>query len=234
MSSKDPLSSVKTLFTKLKSECKTESTNQMLTNINEVCATIHKNGGQVSIPAIVKILNSSGITITKRTIYNKDKGIHPYPLIINAWIKISNVTDISGKFKDKINPESAIQIITDEEFIKIDDHALRYKISLMSGQIKGLRNQLNTIRSIKEQPLLNASDSLPLLDHQTTSNLAFNVHEIDVLKDFVKTSKSKKTNFDEDDSLVATKAIIRHEVLSQPGLKEIINKIIKSYTLPEN
>lgn len=234
MSTKEPLSAVKSLYNKLELECKTENTKQALKQINDSCNAIYKNGGQVSIPAIVTMLNSSGFKITKRTIYNKDKKTHPYPLIINAWIEVCNITDTSGKLKSNINLESDVQMISDDEFKKITDHALRYKVSLMAGQIKGLSNQLNTVRSLKNQPLLNASDALPLLDNQTTSDLGLDIHEIDILKDFIKTAKSKSTDFDEDDSLIATKPIARNDVLSQPGLKDIISKIIKSYTLPDN
>lgn len=234
MSSKDPLSSVKALLNKLEEECLTESTKKMLRNIYKTCSTIHKNGGQVGTAAVVSMLNSSGIKITTRTIYNKDKDTHPYPLIINEWAKLSNVTNLSGKFKGGIKLERDVQIITDDEFKQIESHTLRYKVSLMAGQIKGLNNQLNTIRSMREQPLLSASDNLPLIDNTVSSNLLLNEYEVDLLRDFVKTAKSKKTDFYEDDSLIATKPIARHEVLSQPGLKDVINKIIKSYTLPEN
>ena len=207
----------------------------MLTHINEACLTIHKNSGQVSIPAVVALLASSGISITKRTIYNKDKETHPYPRMMKAWEEVSNVTDMSGKFKGDINPDSQVQMISEAEFKTINNHALRYKVSLMAGQIKGLNNQLNMMKAIKNQPLLSASDALPLLDSQVSSDLGLHATEIDILKAFVKTSKSKQTGFDdEDDSLIATKPIARHDVLSQPGLKDIINKIIKSYTLPDN
>tara|TARA_R110002060_G_scaffold78300_3_gene91231 strand:+ start:4496 stop:5206 length:711 start_codon:yes stop_codon:yes gene_type:complete len=236
MSSKDPLAVVKSLFERLKSEAKTQTTKQMLENINEACAKTHRNGGLIGIVSIVSKLNSSGIEISKRRFYNKNKdGTRTsYRELIDEWVNVSNTTTISGKPKANINLDSNVQMISDVEFKKIDDHALRYKVSLMAGQIKGLNNQLNTMRAIKEQPLLNASDALPLLDNQLTSNLGLNIHEIDLLKDFVKTSKSKQTGFDEDDSLIATKPIARHDVLSQPGLKDIINKIIKSYTLPED
>jgi hypothetical protein len=233
MSSKDPLSLVKSLFTKLESECKTESTKQKLRHINQACATTHKNGGSVAIASIVSMLNSSGIKLSSRTIYNKKDG--PYRKLLDGWINVSSTTDVSGKLKGKINLDSPVQLIEDKELLKIDDHVLRYKISLMSGQIKGLQNQLSTIRAVRDLPLLNAGDALPLLaEHDIADDLGLSTYDIDVLKDFVKESKSKSIGFDEDDTLIATKPIARHDFLSQQGLKEIIDKIIKLYTLPEN
>jgi|GEM_PF-2334979 len=236
MSSKDTLAVVKSLFTRLESEAKTQTTEKMLGNINEACATTHKNGGQIAIPSIVSMLNSSGIEISKRRFYNKnDDGTRSlYRELIDEWIKVSNTTTISGKPKGNIKLDNDVQLISDAELSKIADHVLRYKVSLMAGEIKGLQNQLNTVRSVKELPLLSASSAMPLqLGHQVETDLGLVSYEIDVLKNFITPSKSKKTDFDDDNSLIATKPIARHDILSQQGLKDIIAKIIKSYTLPE-
>ena len=233
MTHHDPLNEVKSLFTLLQSEVKTLSTKSMLEHINNACVIIHKNGGQVAIAPIVSMLNSSGVKISKRTIYNKKDG--PYRRLIDAWIKVSNKTTIKGSFKGNIKPENELQLITDDELKTISNHVLRYKLSLITGQIKGLQNQLNIARSLKEMPLLSATTTDPhQLAHQVQNNMRLNAYDIDVLKDFIKQSKSKKISFDEDESLVAAQAITRHEVLSQPGLKDIIERIIKSFTPPES
>lgn len=225
-------------YKKLKDEAKTPTTEQMLTNIHETCQKITSSGGIVSPPAIIKILSSKGIITKPRTIfYNKrevnEETTNPYRLLIEAWIKHSttaNAVNLSNKDLLDTVPESFVE---DSDLVKIGDLTLRHKMALLLGEVKGLRNQVNTLKEVRSNPKLSLSKPLAELSYEESQEVTLDEDDIRVLRDFLKVSSSSYVGFGESGELIALKAIKRDEVLSDTSFKDILEIIINLHTPPE-
>ncbi len=225
-------------YKELMGKAKTPTTEQMLTNIHETSQKITSSGGIVSPSAIIKILSSKGIITKSRTLYYNKKEIdgkitNAYRLLIDAWIEHSttaNAVNLSNKdLKDAI-PESYVE---DSDLVKIEDLTLRHKMALVLGEVKGLRNQVNTLREIRTNPTLSLSKPLAELNYEESMELTLDETDIEVLRDFLKVSKSSHVGFSEQGELIALKAIKRDERLSHTGLKDILEVIINLHTPPD-
>ena len=231
------LDTVISTYNKLKSEAKTPTTEQMLTNIHETSQKITSSGGIVSPPAIIKILSSKGIITKARTIYYNKREVNgqttsAYRLLIDAWIEhstIANAVNLSSKDLQDTVPES---FVDDSDLVKIEDLTLRHKMALLLGEVKGLRNQVNTLKEVRSNPTLSLSKPLAELSYEESMELTLDEFDIEVLQEFLKVSKSSHVGFNGDGELMANKAIKRDEILSEKGLKETIVKIINLHTPP--
>lgn len=231
------LDTVIATYKKLKDEAKTPTTEQMLTNIHETCQKITSSGGIVSPTAIKTILSSKGIITSPITIfYNKKKvdgeTTNAYRLLIEAWIEHSNnanAVNISSKDLQKTIPESFVE---DSDLVMIKDLTLRHKMALLLGEVKGLRNQVNTLKEVRSNPKLSLSKPLAELSYEESQELTLDEFDIEVLQEFLKVSKSNHVGFSEDGELIALKAIKRDDTLSSPGLKDTLEKIINLHTPP--
>lgn len=225
-------------YKELLGKAKTPTTEQMLTHIHETSQKITSSGGIVSPPAIVKILSSNGIITNKRTLYynkrEKKKEItNLYRLLIDAWIEhsmIANAVNISNKDLKGTIPESFVE---ESDLAKIEDATLKHKMTLLYGEVKGLRNQNNTLREVRNNPSLFLSKPLAELSYEESQELTLDEDDIGVLRDFLKVSHSSHVGFGESGELIALNAIKRDEVLSDTGLKDILEIIINLHTPPE-
>lgn len=232
------LDTVIATYNKLKNEAKTPTTEQMLTNIHETCQKITSSGGIVSPPAIIKILSSKGIITKSRTIYYNKKPVNGkttnvYRLLIDAWIEHStavNTVNLSNKDLQDTVPESFVE---DSDLVKIGDLTLRHKMALLLGEVKGLRNQVNTLKEVRSNPKLSLSKPLAELSYEESQEVTLDEDDIGVLRDFLKVSNSSYVGFGESGELIALKAIKRDEVLSDTGFKDILEIIINLHTPPE-
>jgi len=225
-------------YKELMGKAKTPTTEQMLTQIHETSQKITSSGGIVSPPAIVKILSSNGIITNKRTIYynkrEKNKEINNlYRLLIDAWIEhstIANAVNLSSKDLKGTVPES---FVDDSDLVKIEDLTLRHKMALLLGEVKGLRNQVNTLKEVRSNPKLFLSKPLAELSYEESQELTLDEFDIEVLQEFLKESNSSDVGFSKDGELIAKNVIKRDEILSLKGLKETIEKSINLHTPPE-
>lgn len=232
------LDTVISTYNKLKSEAKTPTTEQTLTNIHETSQKITSSGGIVSPPAIIKILSSKGIITKPRTIYYNKKEVNgkttnAYRLLIDAWIEhstIANVVNLSSKDLQDTVPES---FVDDSDLVKIEDLTLRHKMALLLGEVKGLRNQVNTLKEVRNNPKLSLSKPLAELSYEESMELTLGEDDIEALRDLLKVSKSGHVGFSELGELKALKAIKRDEILSNTGLKDILQVIINLHTPPD-
>jgi hypothetical protein len=219
-------------------KAKTPTTEQMLTNIHETSQKITSSGGIVSPTAIITILSTKGIIAVPRTLYYNKKEVNgkttnAYRLLIDAWIEHSttaNAVNLSSKDLQSTIPESFVE---DSDLVKIEDLTLRHKMALLLGEVKGLRNQVNTLREIRTNPTLSLSKPLAELNYEESMELTLDETDIEVLRDFLKVSTSSHVGFSEQGELIALKAIKRDERLSHTGLKDILEVIINLHTPPD-
>ncbi len=222
-------------YKELMGKAKTPTTEQMLTNIHETSQKITSSGGIVSPSAIITILSSKGIITNPRTIYyNKNKvngqTTNAYRLLIDAWIKhstIANAVNISNKDLKGTIPESFVE---ESDLAKIEDATLKHKMTLLYGEVKGLRNQNNTLREVRNNPKLSLSKPLAELSYEESMEVTLDEDDIKVLRDFLKVSNSSHVGFGESGELIALKAIKRDEVLSDTCFKDILEIIINLHT----
>jgi hypothetical protein len=224
-------------YNELGNKAKTQGTKQMLKNIHETSQKITSSGGTVSPSAIITILSSKGIIIAPRTLYYNKKEVdkkvtNPYRILVDAWIEHSitvNAVNLSSKDLKASIPES---FVDESDLAKIEDLTLKHKMALLLGEVKGLRNQVNTLREIRTNPTLSLSKPLAELSYEESMELTLDEYEIDLLKELIKVSKSSYVGFSEAGELIALKAINRDEILSDPGLKDTIEKIVNLHTPP--
>lgn len=224
-------------YKELMGKAKTPTTEQMLTNIHETSQKITSSGGIVSPSAIITILSSKGIITKPRTIYYNKKEVNgqttnAYRLLIDAWIEhstIANTVNISNKDLKGTIPESFVE---ESDLAKIEDATLKHKMTLLYGEVKGLRNQNNTLREVRNNPTLSLSKPLAKLSYEESMELTLGEDDIEVLRDFLKASNSSHVGFGESGELIALKAIKRDEVLSDTGFKDILEVIINLHTPP--
>lgn len=224
-------------YKELMGKAKTPTTEQMLTNIHETSQKITSSGGIVSPSAIITILSSKGIITKPRTIYYNKKEVNgqttnAYRLLIDAWIEhstIANTVNISNKDLKGTIPESFVE---ESDLAKIEDATLKHKMTLLYGEVKGLRNQNNTLREVRNNPTLSLSKPLAELSYEESMELTLGEDDIKVLRDFLKVSNSSHVGFGESGELIALKAIKRDEVLSDTGFKDILEVIINLHTPP--
>ena len=232
------LDAVITKYKELLGKAKTPTTEQMLTNIHETSQKITSSGGIVSPTAIITILSSKGIITKPRTIYYNKKEVNgqttnAYRLLIDAWIEhstIANAVNLSSKDLQDTVPES---FVDDSDLVKIEDLTLRHKMALLLGEVKGLRNQVNTLKEVRNNPKLSLSKPLAELSYEESMELTLGEDDIEALRDFLKVSKSSHVGFSELGELKALKAIKRDEILSNTGLKDILEVIINLHTPPD-
>ena len=106
-------------------------------------------------------------------------------------------------------------------------------MALLLGEVKGLRNQVNTLKEVRNNPKLSLSKPLAELSYEESMELTLGEDDIEALRDFLKVSKSSHVGFSELGELKALKAIKRDEILSNTGLKDILEVIINLHTPPD-
>lgn len=200
------------------------STKTTIKTIHEICKKLVGNNSTPTITTIVKLLGDQGIMVSARTIYNRRSGNNPYPVLIDAWASFSEQKSI------KINTsiEFGDQLITDNDLLKIADPVLRHKVMIMFGQHKSLTKENSRLREIRNLPLVSpdpiSNESVQQLSPQTK----LDAYDLEVLKKFLGGNEIKGLSFDEYGALKSIKAIKRDEILSEYGLKEVIEKLLPS------
>lgn len=212
------------------SDCKSTATATKLRQVSKVCEDLVEHGITPTIVLVVKYLKQEAIQIKKQTIYNKREGGNPYREIIDAWIDYA-----TAKFNEKkiSIPKAGTgnSVLEDEDLAMISDPVIRYRVSLLMGEMKGLRNQLNMARELKNLPPIHSAPTLQEIGHEESSNIILNSYEIEVLTEF--SNGSANVGFDEDGALAAKRSIRRDSMLSSPGLQQALQKILKSYSRPQ-
>ena len=226
------LKGVADFFDNLVSLSKSKVSTAKLTRINSVCKGLVDKGVSPSIPNVVKLLNQEGVKISARSIYNKREDGNPYRLLIDAWIECSTSHFIEKDIKTTSVTEYDIDsdILDHTDLSKITDPVLRYRITLLFGEVKGLKSQLNIARELENLPMLQPISPTKQIDGVKSESLMLNPYEIDILSALI--SGTHNLEYSTEGALSAKTSIKRGEILSNPGLKDALKKIIKSCTHP--
>jgi hypothetical protein len=222
--SKEP---IKRLIEKLIETCKSKSTETKIVAIDKTCENLVDDNITPSITLVVRHLKQDAIKISPRSIYNQRDGGNPYREVIDAWTEF--LIFKTSRLKTKTFKENEGQnIIEEKDLAAIDDPVLRHRVSLLFGELKGLRNQLNIAREVQNLPMVGAAESGSKFVESSTRALAnLNHYEIEILNDFL--NGSSNAVFDEEGALAAKFNMKRGERISSPGLKDAFEKLINNH-----
>lgn len=217
-----------------------ESVKTTLKDIHEICEKMVEANATPSVPAVVNALARKGILVSQRSVYNRRKGQNPYPILIDAWIKVVQGKHLGieavVKASSEPRPNAGITVkqsnafITEEDLMKIADPVLRYKISVLYGQMTSLTKQNAALRELRELPAIHP-------DHQaqpSTKNIEnkpsipsphLDSLDVEILRNFLG-GQNGQLYFDDEGVLYAAKGIRSHTPISDPGLKEVIEKLL--------
>ena len=208
--------------------------------INEICSKMVGVNATPSVPSVVKALASKGIIVSERSIYNRRAGKNPYPILIDAWIKAAQGKqlgiEVVVKASTEAEPEKGITVnspnifITEEDLLKISDPVLRYKVSVLYGQMVSLTKQNMALRELRELPEIHPDHNMQLPDKNVETKPTLPSHQLNSLDveilNNILDGQSGQLYFDDEGTLFAARAIRTHTAISDPGLKEDIEKII--------
>lgn len=236
------INDVEKLYEELFEKSARELVKSNLKRINEVCKKMVGVNATPSVPAIVKALASKGLIVSERSIYNRRGGKNPYPVLIDAWIKVAQGRQLDlktvVKASTEVHTETGIIVdnpnafITEEDLLKIPDPVLRYKISVLYGQMVSLTKQNAALRQLRELPAIypdyDAQPSDQKIEEQSKASAPssqINSLDVEILTNLLD-GQSGHLYFDDEGALFAARAIRTHTAISDPGLKEVIEKII--------
>lgn len=213
----------------LLNNAKTEQTKQKLLSINKVCETIKSNHGIISIKSVVSMLNSNGVKISQRSIYNKRGGDNVYRKLIDAWVADSE-SSLQAK-KSPIAPLVEADLLSEAELLEIGDQVLRYRVLMLLQELKSLRSQIGMIRNIRELPevslqAMNNTDisNDPVLDSKAKESKL----QEDSISSIFKRPYSNLITFDDEGTLTANRPLRKGEKLSYPGLEDALKRVVES------
>lgn len=192
---------------------------------SKVCEELVKKSVQLKITLVVRYMTENGHKMSQQSIYNKQEGVNSYRILFDLWSEYDILKRSSSKPIVREH-ESSIDLIDDNDLRLIDDPALRYRISLMYGELKGLRKQNDLLKQVKEMSVV---QSVPeyLFESKSTTEIMLNDYEIDILKEFV--SSNSDISFNDEGTLISNLPIRKGKTLSNQGLKEALVKVLKSY-----
>ncbi|XOV81268.1 MAG: gamma-mobile-trio protein GmtX [Aestuariibacter sp.] len=214
------------LFNSLEKENEGKATKlNKLSAINSICEKLAKKGLTIEITNLVNLLMQQGISMSPRSIYNKEGGRNPYRRLVDAWSK-NALYERANKQPNRKEISTQEELVTDNDLAKITDPVLRYKVSLLYGEVTGLRIQNDMLRRIKELPAIQTVAAIEC-EQLEAKNVLLNDYEVDVLESFVNSDCS--IGFDDNGRLHTKTTISRHTNLSSDDLKSVLEKVLRSY-----
>ncbi|MEM5498131.1 gamma-mobile-trio protein GmtX [Paraglaciecola mesophila] len=195
-----------------------------LNAIHKICEGLAGKGLPIEIANVVKHLALNGTQISKQSIYNKQGDANPYRKLVDAWAKYS-VYEKQKKSPQTINVATE-SFLTTQDLAEIKNPVLKYKLSMLYSEVTALRSQNNMLRDIRT---LHAIQTVPVAEIEVTDGHKFilDEYEIEILESFKNLDGT--LSFNEDGRLFAKTSIPRGTLLSTDGLKDVIQKVLKSY-----
>lgn len=219
-----------TLIDKLIGAEDTSRKNIKLSKLNDICKSTVNNGAVPTIKGVVKRMNEEGFVISARSIYNVRENGNVYRELLDGWIKYASAFENkSSKPAAKDNYQSQSDILEDSDLLKIGDVVVRHRVALMIGELTSLRNQLNMLRQVKSLPPVSSVAKGEQGSGLSLQQGILSEYEVEIIDSFLNKTSINRVDFDENGTLIASNMIKRGDSLSQPGLKDVLVKIVKSY-----
>ncbi|MCF7482582.1 hypothetical protein L3V31_12675 [Vibrio sp. J1-1] len=233
---------VEKLYEKLFENTSREQVKTNLKSIHDICEKMVGVNASPSVPAVVKALASKGIIVSERSIYNRRAGKNPYPILIDAWVKVAQGKKLgieavvkastASQTDNSITVNSPNALLTEDDLLKISDPVLRYKISILYGQMTSLTKQNAAIRELRGLPAVYPDHITQMSDNKIDAKSKLNVPsqqlnslDVEILTNLLD-GQSGRFYFDTEGTLYAGRPIRTHTALSDPGLKDVLEKLL--------
>ncbi len=228
------------LYGELLENATREQVKTTLKSIHDICGKMVGVNASPSVPAVVKALASQGFIVSERSIYNRRGGKNPYPLLIDAWVKVAHGKKVGIEAVVKANNESLHDtgikvngpnsIFTEDDLMKISDPVLRYKISVLYGQMTSLTKQNAALRELRGLPAVYPDHIAQPSDRKIEAkpNLPspqLNSLDVEILTNLLD-GQGGQFYFDDEGTLYAGRPIRTRTALSDPGFKDALEKLL--------
>lgn len=192
---------------------------------SKICEELVRKSAQLKITLVVKWMTENGHKISNQSIYNKQEGRNSYRILFDLWSEY-DILKRSCSMPVVREQNSFGDFIDDKDLRLIEDPALRYRVSLMFGELKGLRKQNDLLKQVKNMSVI---QSVPehLIEQKSASEFILDDFEVEILREFV--CSRSEVGFSEDGALIANLPIRKGKLLSNQGLKEALTKVLNSY-----
>lgn len=198
---------------------------QRLTAWDKICEKIVDEKSELTVASVVRQMTNNGYTLSKTTVYNDNSSNH-YQTIFGLWSEYK--LTVIPKVKSARSITSGADGLFNIDLTKINDQVTRYQVSLMIGQLKAFKQQLDL--AIKVQPQLAEAPSQSAMLQETSDKPKaifddrLSGYEVDILQEFL---DSKLFEFDEDGKMMSATSIKRGASLSSEGFQQAIEKLLK-------
>lgn len=214
-------------FEGLTESAKTSQVRDKLGQVHAMLKALYSKGIKPSIAVLVKHLGQDGVKISDRAFYNKRKDGNLYRQLFDAWEELGaapkEITIAASK------GDVPACIIESADLEKIDDQVLRYRVSILLGELKGLRQQVDILRHAASLTSV-MPNADRIIDGMAAQQLMLDDYDLELLEDML--SNYHSLGFSDAGALTATSSIKRGTSLSKPGLKDVVEKVLKSYEMP--
>jgi hypothetical protein len=170
-------------------------------------------------------MEENGYKMSQQSVYNKHEDGNSYRTLFDLWSEYDEIKHATKKITVSAKRESD-SFVDEDELSLIQDPALRYRISLMFGELKGLKKQNDLLKQVKE---MNIIQSVPeyMVSSKGSSKLLLDDYEVEILKEFALSNSN--IGFDDDGALVSKLPIKKGQTLSNQGLKDALVKVLRNY-----
>lgn len=194
---------------------------------NKICEGLVKKSIPLKITLVVRQMEENGYKMSQQSVYNKHEDGNPYRTLFDLWSEYDEIKHTTKKITVSAKTESD-NFIDEDELGLIQDPALRYRISLMFGELKGLKKQNDLLKQVKE---MNIIQSVPeyMVSSKGSSEMLLDDYEVGILKEFVLSNSN--ISFDDDGALISKLPIKKGQTLSNQGLKDALIKVLRSYKI---
>jgi hypothetical protein len=191
----------------------------------DICQKLVELKAELSIASVVRQMTNNGYKITTRTVYNKG---NDYRKIFDLWVEFNSTKKSKTTTSVTTPGDNSIKGFLGIDLSSIQDSVTRYQVSLMLGQLKSYKSQLDLLNNIGNQPTGLQEESSSTLDTNSQSlsignEKSLTDYDIQILKEFM---ENKDFDFDENGKMTASTSLRKGTSITSEGFKQALEKVI--------
>ena len=199
-----------------------ESQKNRIREWNSVCEMLIQNDSELTVSNCVRHMINRGQKISAQTVYNKDW--NPYSQIFEAWGKYRLSKGKSPAANLAMNSEDIY--VDDADLEKITDPVIKYRVSLLVGQTKSYKKQLDMMRDVRQMQTIYIVDGPYGARLEDSSSIVLTEFEVQVLSELL---SSSAVEFNDDGKMLTKRNMRAGTGLTSEGFQQAIEKILHSY-----
>jgi hypothetical protein len=196
----------------------------------DICEKLVELKAELSIASAVRQMTNNGYKITKRTVYNKgdDNKVNDYRKIFDLWVELKSIN--KPKITTNVNTpgDDGIKGFLGIDLRSIQDSVTRYQVSLMLGQLKSYKSQLDLLNQVRSEMSALPDENSSTLDINSQSfsignEKSLTDYDIQILKEFM---ENKDFDFDENGKMTASTSLRKGTSITSEGFKQALEKVV--------